>query len=80
MDFLKAEIARKRRQVQEKQVMVAPEKKYFRRGDLAAKEAEEYLNKHKVSTGAAAEEKEAKELLRLKEQGQEKSESSLNDS
>jgi pre-mRNA-splicing factor 18 len=35
MDFLKAEIERKKRQIQEKNVM-QPEKKYFKRGDLAA--------------------------------------------
>ena len=35
MDFLKAEIERKKRQIQEKNVM-QPQKKYFKRGDLAA--------------------------------------------
>ena len=35
MDFLKAEIERKKRQIAEKNVM-QPEKKYFKRGDLAA--------------------------------------------
>ena len=35
MDFLKAEIERKKRQIQEKNVL-QPEKKYFKRGDLLA--------------------------------------------
>ena len=46
MDFLKAEIERKKRQMQEKNVM-APDKKYFKRGELIEKEREEYLKKHK---------------------------------
>ena len=35
MDFLKAEIERKKRQIQEKNVL-QPQKKYFKRGDLLA--------------------------------------------
>ena len=35
MDFLKAEIERKKRQIAEKNVF-QPEKKYFKRGDLVA--------------------------------------------
>ena len=46
MDFLKAEIERKKRQMQEKGVMAGPEKKYFKRGDLAQKQREEYHAKH----------------------------------
>ena len=46
MDFLKAEIERKKRQMQEKGVMAGPNKKYFKRGDLAEKQREEYLAKH----------------------------------
>ena len=49
MDFLKAEIERKKRQMQDKNVMAGPSKKYFKRGDLAAKEKEEYLAKHAPS-------------------------------
>ncbi|ESO84399.1 hypothetical protein LOTGIDRAFT_132351 [Lottia gigantea] len=45
MDFLKAEIERKKRQITESNVL-APDKKYFKRGDLAAKQAEEYWRKH----------------------------------
>jgi len=45
MDFLKAEIERKKRQIAEKNVM-APEKKYFKRGDLAAVQQKEYLAKY----------------------------------
>jgi len=46
MDFLKAEIERKKRQLQEKNVMAGPNKKYFKRGDLAEKQREEYIAKH----------------------------------
>ena len=46
MDFLKAEIERKKRQMQEKGVMAGPNKKYFKRGDLAEKQREEYIAKH----------------------------------
>jgi len=45
MDFLKAEIERKKRQIQEKNVM-QPQKKYFKRGDLAAVQEAEYLSKY----------------------------------
>ena len=45
MDFLKAEIERKKRQIQEKNVL-QPEKKYFKRGDLAAVQEKEYLSKY----------------------------------
>lgn len=44
MDFLKAEIERKKRQISEKNVM-QPEKKYFKRGDLVAVQEKEYLAK-----------------------------------
>lgn len=46
MNFLKAEIERKKRQLQEKQV-VGPDKKYFKRGDLIEKERQEYFKKLK---------------------------------
>ena len=46
MDFLKAEIERKKRQLAEKNV-VGPEKKYFKRGDLIEKEREEYLKRNR---------------------------------
>lgn len=45
MDILKAEIERKKRQLKDSDVM-APDKKYFKRGELAAKQTEEYLRKH----------------------------------
>lgn len=45
MDFLKAEIERKRKMLENKQVL-GPDKKYFKRGDLVAKEKEEYLRKY----------------------------------
>ena len=46
MDFLKAEIARKKKQMEKIDVM-QPNKTYFKRGDLAAKQEEEYWKKHK---------------------------------
>ena len=46
MDLIKAEIERKKRQMEEKGVMAGPNKKYFKRGDLAEKQREEYLAKH----------------------------------
>ena len=45
MDFLKAEIERKRKQIQEKNVLQR-DKKYFKRGDLAAVQEAEYLAKY----------------------------------
>jgi len=45
MNFLKAEIERKKRQIQEKNVL-QPQKKYFKRGDLAAVQEAEYLSKY----------------------------------
>ena len=46
MNFLKAEIERKRKQLQEKNVL-GPEKKYFKRADLIEKEKEEYFRRHR---------------------------------
>lgn len=48
MDILKAEIERKKRQLAEKNVLV-PNKKYFKRGDLAARDAEEYRQRYGLS-------------------------------
>lgn len=45
MDILKAEIAKKRKLLEEKKIL-APNKKYFKRGDLLAKEQEEYCEKY----------------------------------
>ncbi|GBP08084.1 Pre-mRNA-splicing factor 18 [Eumeta japonica] len=45
MDILKAEIARKRKLLEEKKIL-DPAKKYFKRGELLAKEQEEYLQKY----------------------------------
>jgi len=63
MDFLKAEIERKRKQIQEKNVL-QPEKKYFKRGDLAAVQEAEYLAKYgpKVEDIAELEEKKREAL------------------
>ncbi|XP_072950044.1 uncharacterized protein Prp18 [Epargyreus clarus] len=44
MDILKAEIARKRKLLEEKNIL-DPSKKYFKRGELLAKEQEEYFRK-----------------------------------
>ena len=46
MNFLKAEMERKKRQLAEKQ-LVGPDKKYFKRGDLMEKEREEYLQRNR---------------------------------
>ncbi|CAH1784066.1 unnamed protein product [Owenia fusiformis] len=46
MDFLKAEIERKKKQLQKSEVLKG-DKKYFKRGELAAKQEEEYWQKHK---------------------------------
>jgi len=53
MDFLKAEIERKKRQISEKNVM-QPEKKYFKRGDLVAVQEKEYLGQHGGGLAAAS--------------------------
>ncbi|KAJ8951496.1 hypothetical protein NQ318_000192 [Aromia moschata] len=45
MDILKAEIAKKRKQLEEKEIL-GSEKKFFKRGDLIAKEQEEYRRKY----------------------------------
>ncbi|KFM57383.1 Pre-mRNA-splicing factor 18, partial [Stegodyphus mimosarum] len=45
MDILKAEIARKRRLLEEK-ALVTPSKKYFKRGDLIKQQEEEYWQRH----------------------------------
>jgi len=65
MDFLKAEIERKKRQVQEKNVL-QPQKKYFKRGDLAAVEQAEYLSKYGPNK------EDIEELARKKTENEEK--------
>ena len=74
MDFLKAEIARKKRKLEEDK-LINQDKKYFKRGDLHAKaveratqEAKEKEQKHK---------EEAEELRKFKEEGKAKSKSCL---
>ncbi|CAG9857333.1 unnamed protein product [Phyllotreta striolata] len=47
MDILKAEIARKRKLLEDKELL-SGEKKYFKRGELIAKEQEEYRKKYSV--------------------------------
>ena len=60
MEFLKAEIERKKRQMQEKGVMAGPDKKYFKRGDLAEKQREEYLAKHSPKSDTSTKSEEMK--------------------
>ncbi|XP_069763687.1 pre-mRNA-splicing factor 18 isoform X2 [Narcine bancroftii] len=52
MEGLRAEIARKRRQVEERELLAVRIKKYFKRSDLAKKEEENYLERcgYKVQT------------------------------
>uniref|UniRef100_A0A6P7FD22 Pre-mRNA-splicing factor 18-like n=1 Tax=Diabrotica virgifera virgifera TaxID=50390 RepID=A0A6P7FD22_DIAVI len=45
MDILKAEIARKRKLLEEKELL-GTDKKYFKRGELIAKEQEDYRKKY----------------------------------
>lgn len=45
MDILKAEIERKRKELEDKDLL-KPQKKYFRRGELTAKELEKYKSKY----------------------------------
>ncbi|KAI8788291.1 pre-mRNA-splicing factor 18 [Biomphalaria glabrata] len=45
MDILKAEIERKKRQLEENNLLKDPKKKYFKRAELATKQAEEYWKK-----------------------------------
>ncbi|XP_059160298.1 pre-mRNA-splicing factor 18-like isoform X2 [Physella acuta] len=45
MDVLKAEIERKKRQLEESSLIKNPKQKYFKRADLASKQAEEYWKK-----------------------------------
>jgi len=45
MDILKAEIARKRKQLEEAQVL-SEGRKYFKRADLISKQEEDYLMKN----------------------------------
>jgi len=67
MDFLKQEIERKKRQIAEKNVC-QPNKKYFKRGDLAAIQEAEYLAKYGPSI-EDIEELEAKKKDALQEKG-----------
>jgi len=66
MDFLKAEIERKKRQIAEKNVM-QPEKKYFKRGDLAAVQEQEYLEKYGPKTFTAKEPEKKEDSSKVEE-------------
>ena len=65
MDFLKAEIERKKRLVEEKGVTAGPQKKYFRRGDLAEKERQEYLKRHSAPSN---DDEKVKQIKQSKEE------------
>lgn len=66
MDILKAEIARKRKQLEDAKVL-AEGRKYFKRADLISKEEEEYLMKNAIqmageSNGAKVDAKQVRKL------------------
>lgn len=65
---MKAEIERKKRQIQEKNVL-QPQKKYFKRGDLAAVQEAEYLSKYGPNK------EDIEELARKKKEASEEKES-----
>ena len=65
MDFLKAEIERKKKLIEEKGVTAGPQKKYFKRGDLAQKEKEEYLKRHSIPS---TDDQKVKEIKQSKEE------------
>ncbi|XP_063632841.1 pre-mRNA-splicing factor 18 [Cydia splendana] len=79
MDILKAEIAKKRKLLEEKNVLNA-NKKYFKRGDLLAKEQEEYFKKYGQSSKKAEEDKRDTEEKREKAKRQESNESEQTES
>ncbi|XP_033645314.1 pre-mRNA-splicing factor 18-like [Asterias rubens] len=62
MDFLKAEIARKRKQLEQSKVVPAESgQKFFKRGELMAKQEEQYWKKHqKVEETPSTETREEK--------------------
>ena len=72
MDFLKAEIARKKRKLEEDK-LINQDKKYFKRGDLHAKEVERATQEAKEKEQKHKE--EAEELRKFKEEGKAKSKS-----
>lgn len=65
MDLLRAELERKKKQMKDTKLM-APDKKYFKRGDLAAQQTDEYWKKHKKFK-TDAEENDSDESLQRKE-------------
>jgi len=69
MNFLKAEMERKKRQLAEKQ-LVGPDKKYFKRGDLMEKEREEYLQRNRPKEEDV---KKLHESMQTKDKSKEKS-------
>lgn len=73
MDFLKAEIERKRKQIENSEVLV-PNKKYFRRGDLVAKWEEEYQRKRQIKE-QLQEDEDLKNIQKLEKNNEEGSSS-----
>lgn len=67
MDILKAEIAKKRKLLEEKNIL-DPNKKYFKRGELLAKEQEEYFKKHYQQNTEADNTDEKKEIEKSNKQ------------
>lgn len=67
MDILKAEIAKKRKLLEEKNIL-DPNKKYFKRGELLAKEQEEYFKKHYQQNTEADNTDEKKEIEKANKQ------------
>ncbi|OWR41432.1 pre-mRNA-splicing factor 18 like protein [Danaus plexippus plexippus] len=67
MDILRAEIAKKRKQLEEKDIL-RPAKKYFKRSELLAKEHEEYLKKYCPSITNNEEDNETENAEKAKKQ------------
>ncbi|CAH0723665.1 unnamed protein product, partial [Brenthis ino] len=67
MDILKAEIARKRKLLEEQNILNSS-KKYFKRGELLAKEQEEYFKKYGPSNKETEESKKTENVENVKKQ------------
>ncbi|CAE1167702.1 PRPF18 [Acanthosepion pharaonis] len=64
MDFLKAEIERKKRQLQEKNIF-PPNKKYFKRGDLMKKNQEDYHNRNNPTLDSSDDKEKCEEKVEV---------------
>jgi len=76
MDVLKAEMERKKRLIQEKNVL-QPQKKYFKRGDLAAVQQAEYLAKYGATLDSGTVQTQEKQESLKKEETKEEKEENL---